>query len=168
VQAAVSFLYSRRSEYNISDKFILLGASAGGHLALLQSYKHTKPVKVKAVISFFGPSDMAEMYNTQTNSYYQFALQLLIGGTPTANTSVYQQSSPIYFAGAQSPPTLLLHGGKDGLVTSHQSVALKNKLTAAGATADLVLYPNEGHGWYGATLNDSFNRIASFLNSKVL
>ena len=35
VKAAVEFIYNKRQEYNISDKFVLVGGSAGGHLALL-------------------------------------------------------------------------------------------------------------------------------------
>ena len=62
VKAAVDFINSKRAEYNISDKISLLGASAGGHLALLQAYKYSTP-KIKAVVDLYGPSDMAEMYN---------------------------------------------------------------------------------------------------------
>src|SRR6187401_2929017 len=36
VKAAVEFINSERQEYKVSDKFVLVGASAGGHLALLQ------------------------------------------------------------------------------------------------------------------------------------
>src|SRR4030095_2792613 len=36
VRAAVEFIYNKRSEYLISDKIALIGASAGAHLALLQ------------------------------------------------------------------------------------------------------------------------------------
>jgi acetyl esterase/lipase len=167
VQSAIEFVNKKRAEYLISDKFILLGASAGGHLALLQAYKHTNLVKVKAVVSFFGPSDLVDLYNSQSNSYYQYGFQLLIGGTPVSNPSIYQQSSPLYFAGVQSCPTLLLHGGKDPLVPSAESVTLKNKLTASGVKADVVIYPSEGHGWYGTTLEDSFNKIKDFLTANV-
>ena len=38
--------------------FILLGISAGAHLALLQGYKHTDVVKPKGIVSFFGPADL--------------------------------------------------------------------------------------------------------------
>lgn len=167
VQAALNFLYNHRKEYLISDQFVLLGASAGAHLALLDAYKHATPVPIKAVVSFFGPTDLADMYSRQTNPYYQYAMQLLIGGTPASNPTAYQQSSPIYFAGAKSCPTLLLQGDKDSLVNPAQATALKNKLQEAGAPVDLIIYPGQGHGWYGATLNDSFDHIISFLDTYV-
>jgi acetyl esterase/lipase len=167
VQAAINHIYSKRNEYRISDKIVLLGASAGAHLALLHAYKHTTPVKIKAVVSFFGPSDLADMYNSQTNAFYQYALGLLIGGTPTANPQVYNQSSPTYFANASSAPTILLHGGNDPLVSISQSIALHAKLQAAGVTSQLVTYPNEGHGWIGSSLDDSFTKIIAFLRANV-
>lgn len=167
VQTAIDFILSKRDDYTVSTKMVLLGASAGAHLALLHAYKHSNPVVVKAVVSFFGPTDLEDMYNSQVNEFYRFAFGLLIGGTPLTNKAAYQQSSPLYFASAQSCPTLLLHGGKDHLVSSAQAVALKTKLQAAGVNADLVIYPNEGHGWYGARLNDSFQKIAAFLKANV-
>jgi hypothetical protein len=40
-------------------------------------------------------------------------------------------------------------------------------LAAAGVQANVVIYPSEGHGWYGANLEDSFNRIKDFLTANV-
>ncbi|MBD0279033.1 MAG: alpha/beta hydrolase [Flavisolibacter sp.] len=167
VKAVITTLYDKRKEYAISDKIVLLGASAGGHLALLHAYKYNTPVKAKAVISFFGPTDLAAMYNVQSSPFYQYALQLLIGGTPASNKGAYDQASPIFFASGQSCPTLLLHGGSDGLVSPEQSKTLKNKLEQAGVPVELVLYPKVGHGWYGANLVNSFDKIAAFLKAHV-
>src|SRR6187402_970454 len=36
VKAAIEFINSKRQEYRVSDKFALIGASAGAHLAMLQ------------------------------------------------------------------------------------------------------------------------------------
>jgi dipeptidyl aminopeptidase/acylaminoacyl peptidase len=48
-----------------------------------------------------------------------------------------------------------------------QSKALKEKLESTGVPVELVVYPNEGHGWYGANLTDSYQRIELFLNKHV-
>jgi acetyl esterase/lipase len=167
VQAALQFITNKAGEYRISKNMVLMGASAGAHLALLQAYKHTDPVVPQAVISFFGPTDMADMYNRQSNAYYKMGLQLLIGGTPTAKPAVFSQASPVHFVSRQSPPTLLLHGGADGLVPLSQSKKLKEKLEAVGVPAELVVYPKEGHGWHGANLTDSYERVEQFLNTHV-
>ena len=167
VRSAIDFIYQKRNEYAISDDFILLGASAGAHLALLHGYKHTNPVQVKAVVSFFGPTDLKDLYNTQTNSLYKSLFAQLVGGTPDNNPAAYQQSSPVHFVKSQSPPTLLLHGDKDFMVDVSQSQRLKTKLESSGVPVQLVVYPNEGHGWFGANLEDSFEKIVAFLNQQV-
>lgn len=167
VRTALNTLVEKAVEYKVSKNIVLLGASAGAHLALLQAYKYTTPVVPKAVVSFFGPSDMAAIYNGQSNGYYKMGLQLLIGGTPATRPETFKLASPIHFAGAQKVPTLLLHGGQDGLVPAAQSKVLKEKLEAAGVPVDMVIYPTEGHGWSGSNLTDSYNRIEEFLNKYV-
>jgi len=167
VKAAVEFIYDKRTEYRISDKFVLIGASAGAHLALLQGYKQTFPVKVKAIIDFFGPTDLTEMYNNPTYPLVPILLSNVIGGTPTTQPMIYQISSPLNYVANQSPPTLILHGGVDNVVSPSQSVLLNNKLTLAGVTHQYLLYPTEGHGWVGANLIDSFNKIQAFLAANV-
>ena len=164
VKAAVDFIATQAAGWGIhKNAMALLGVSAGAHLALLQAYKYTDPIVPKAVISFFGPADMADLYNSTGNSYYQMGLQLLIGGTPTSKPAVFEQASPINFVKGQSPPTLLLHGGRDGLVPVAQSKKLKAQLDKVGVPSDLVVYPAEGHGWQGANLTDAYNKIGQFL-----
>lgn len=167
VQTALQTLVTNAVENQVSKEVVLLGASAGAHLALLQAYKYTAPVVPKAVISFFGPVDLVDIYNRQSNAYYKMGLQLLIGGTPATKPDVFKQASPIHFAGNQNIPTLLLHGEKDALVPVAQSKALKEKLEGAGVPVELVVYPAEGHGWYGANLTNSYDRIQNFLNKVV-
>jgi acetyl esterase/lipase len=168
VTAALTFLVSKTAEYNISQKIVLLGASAGGHLALLQGYKYTAPVKPKAVIDFFGPSDMNDLYNNPSLFVPQVAVAAIVGATPTSNPTLYQQSSPINFVTAQSPPTLVFQGGVDPLVSpASQALPLVAKLQLMGVVNQFVFYPTEGHGWIGASLIDSFDKIQAFLAANV-
>jgi acetyl esterase/lipase len=167
VRAAVEFIYNKRTEYRISDKFVLVGASAGGHLALLQGYKHTAPIKVKAIIDFFGPTDLIEMYNNPPNPLVPALLASVTGGSPTTQSLLYQISSPLNYVTGQSPPTLILHGGIDIVVSPTQSILLKNKLQTNSVVHQYIFYPTEGHGWVGANLTDSFNKIQAFLASNV-
>ncbi|MBP6025607.1 alpha/beta hydrolase fold domain-containing protein [Ferruginibacter sp.] len=168
VKTAIEFIYSKRSEYLISDKFVLNGQSAGGHLALLHAYKYTTPVKIKAVIDFFGPSDMVDLYNNP-GLVPAATIALIVGATPSSNATLYQQSSPINFVTTQSSPTIILQGGADLLVNATtQSLALKNKLVTTGAVNQYVFYPTGGHGdWNAATYTDAFNNIQAFLAANV-
>jgi len=166
VKTAAGFIYSKRSEYRISDKWVFLGASAGGHLALLQSYKYNSPVIPKAVVSFFGPSELTSLYNAP-NPLIALLLLTVTGTTPSLNPGLYQQSSPFSFITAQSPPTLLLQGGADPLVPPTQSAMVNDKLKSLGVVSQYVYYPNDGHGWEGTDLIDSFDKIAAFLKANV-
>lgn len=167
VKAALDFIYSKRNEYAISDKYVLLGGSAGGHLALLQAYKYTSPVKVKAVVDFFGPAELVSMYNNPPNPLIPLLLMQVTGGNPATHANIYQQSSPLNFVTAQSPPTIILHGGTDIVVAPSQSVLLQNRLQTMGVVNQYVFYPTESHGWTGPNLGDSFNKIQAFITANV-
>jgi acetyl esterase/lipase len=170
VKAAVEFIHSKASEYLISGKYVLIGASAGGHLSMLQGYKYNSPVKVKAVVSFFGPSDLTDMYNNPAggNPLLSLALANAVGKTPSQDPALYFNSSPLNFITAGSPPTILLHGGADPLVSSSQSVAVKNKLQNLGVINQYVYYPTGGHGdWDAGTYKNAFNTIQAFLAANV-
>jgi len=167
VKAAVEFILSKTNEYNISQKTGLLGVSAGAHLCLLQAYKYSN-LKIKAVVDFFGPTDLVQMYNNPASVLAPpAAIAAVVGATPTSNPVLYQQSSPINFVTAQSPPTIILQGGVDVLVAPSQSQQLKDKLEMFGVVNQFVFYPNENHGWYDATLTDSFNKIEAFLKAHI-
>jgi acetyl esterase/lipase len=168
IKEGVEFIYNKRNEYGISDKFVLLGASAGAHLSLLHAYKYTTPVKIKAVVDFFGPVDLVDMYNNPASVLAPpSALAAVIGATPASNSTLYQQSSPINFVTAQSSPTIILQGGVDPLVSPSQAVALQTKLQSLGVIHQYIFYPSETHGWVDATLTHSFNAIQAFLEANV-
>ena len=167
INSAVEFIYNKRPEYIISDKFVLIGASAGAHLALLQGYKYSSPVKPKAIVDFFGPTDLIDLYNNPPNPLVQPLLIAVTGATPASNNTLYTQSSPINFISSLTPPTIILHGGADIVVSPSQSVLLNNKLFIAGVTHQYIVYPAEGHGWVGANLSDSFDKIQAFLTANV-
>lgn len=163
VKSAIDFLRNKSLELKVSQKIVLLGVSAGGHLALLQGYKNETRENVKAVVSFFGPSDLIELYNKPGNPGVPFLLNALTGTNPSENKKVYEQSSPIHFVTANAPPTLLLQGGRDFLVPENQSTLLRDRLQSLGVQHDYIYYPTEGHGWRGDNLSHSLDKVAGFL-----
>jgi acetyl esterase/lipase len=167
VKAALDFITANASQYQINkEKIALLGASAGAHLALLQAYKYPQ-LPVKAVIDFFGPTDLTAMYRKPWHPMIPYLLQMLTGTTPEAKPEVYEASSPAHFVTPQSPPTLILQGGGDQVVHPSQSYLLKKKLEQANVVHDMVVYPGERHGWRGKALTNSFDRIESFLKENL-
>lgn len=167
LKAAYDFLVSRYAEYGYSKKIVLMGASAGAHLALLQAYKHAPAVRPSAIISFFGPTDLRRLYNHPGLPAVPYLLTGITGTTPQQDPETYKASSPIHFVTAQAPPTHLLHGEADHLVPPDQARLLRDTLKAAGVPHDLVFYAGAGHGWRGKQLEDSFNRIKAFLEKHV-
>ncbi|MBL0234715.1 MAG: alpha/beta hydrolase [Chitinophagaceae bacterium] len=166
MKAAVDLIYSKRAEWLISDKFVLLGGSAGGHLVALQAYKYSSP-SIKAVIDYFGPTELVDMYNNPPTPLIPILLTQILGGTPATKASLYQSSSPLNFVTAQSAPTLIFHGGTDIVVSPSQSVLLKTKLTTMGVVNQYYFYPTEPHGFTAATMTDTFDKIGTFLTAYV-
>ena len=64
-------------------------------------------------------------------------------------------------------PTIILQGGRDKIVDPSKSRLLEDKLTQAGVPNELVFYPKERHGWKGASLINSFDRIEVFLQKHI-
>lgn len=163
VKAAVGFLMSKSGEFKFSKQFLLLGASAGGQLALLQGYKYAGIAKPQAIISFFGPTDFTHLYNNPGIAMVPPLLATIIGATPAQNAAMYEVYSPIHFVTGESAPTLLLQGGKDELVPVAQATRLLAKLNEESVPHEYIFYPNEGHGWTGPNLDDSFNKAEAFI-----
>ncbi len=167
-KAAIEYIYNNRQAYGISDKFILVGASAGAHLALLHAYKYSSPLKIKAVVDFFGPTDMKDLYDNP-GIVNAAAIAGIVGATPTSNPLIYQQSSPLHYVSSQVCPTIILQGTADPLVNAtRQSQALQIKLLTSGVTNQYVSYAGAGHGdWDNATYFDAFNKVQNFILTNV-
>jgi acetyl esterase/lipase len=166
VKAAIDFISNNADKYSINkDNFSLLGFSAGAHLSLLQAYKYSSP-KIRAVVDYFGPTDLIAMYNKPWHPLVPMALQMITGATPQQNQKIFEKSSPAFYVSEEAPPTLILHGGRDVVVDVSQSRLLAEKLKEKGVAHELHVYPSEGHGrWYGNSLVSSFDRIQKFLET---
>ncbi len=124
-RCAVRWLRAHAKEYNLDPQHIgAFGNSAGGHLALLlgmtdmksadgQPYPHESS-RVQAVVSDSGPLDLPYQY--QHNQLKQVVSQFM-GGPPEGDrTALYRQASPVHCITPDTPPLLLIYGGKDGQV----------------------------------------------------
>lgn len=167
MKMAVQFVLSKKTEYMISDTWVFIGASAGAQMALLQSYKYPAIILPKVVVSFFGPTNLVQLYNNPPGPLIPLLLFSVTGFIPSINATVYTAASPVNFVTAQSCPTILLQGGQDPLVPAAQATLLKARLDSAGVANQYVFYPNEGHGWVGANLDDSFDKIEAFIRQHI-
>jgi acetyl esterase/lipase len=149
VQAAIAYLKANAVELGLdAQRFVLLGRSSGGQLALLAAYTAHDP-SIRGVISLYGPADLIYAYAHPANPMVfdsRGVLEAYLGGNPDQVRSQYDDASPINFIGADTPPTLLIHGGRDELVSPVQSERLAEALERAGRPSLLLILPWATHG----------------------
>jgi dipeptidyl aminopeptidase/acylaminoacyl peptidase len=69
------------------------------------------------------------------------------GATVYDDPKVYAKSSAIEFIKNAKTPMLIIVGDRDGECPAPQSFEMWHALKAEGVTTQLVIYPNEGHGF---------------------
>ncbi|MFT3702327.1 MAG: alpha/beta hydrolase [Agriterribacter sp.] len=163
IKAAMALLLDNIQQFHISKNVVMIGFSAGAHLALLHSYKNDPDKHVKAVVDFFGPTDLPAFWNM--GLVYQLILLNVTGKTYDQDQNVYTSASPVNYITAQTPPTIVLQGGADVTVPPAQADILVAALEKNHVTNQLVLYPTEGHGWQGANLLDSYQKVKAFVEA---
>ncbi len=165
VRAAIDWLVEKAPQMGISNKYILLGVSAGGHLALMNAYKpNNRSGDPEAVINLFGPTDLADMYRNPVNPATPLLLGAVIGSSLPDNPNAYAQNSPVNFVSVSNLPTLIIQGGKDSLVAVSQQTMLRDKLQQNNVPVEFVLYPDAGHGLSGTNLADALLKVKEFLD----
>lgn len=149
VDRAIRFLKANASQLQLdATRIVLIGRSAGGQLALLTAYTSDDP-SIRGVVAFYPPSDQNYGYDHPSNPAVINSGQVLegfLGGTPTTIPNAYREASPVNFVSASTPPTLLIHGAKDELVSVHQSEQLDARLTEAKRAHLFLKFPWATHG----------------------
>lgn len=174
---AVRFIRFHAKEYGIDpDRIGICGASAGGHLSLMQGVAGAEgdprakdPIdrvssRVQAVACFFPPTDFLnygkeglDAIGRNTLAAYAGAFDFreldrahskLVPVTDEAKIrELGKQVSPITHVTPQAPPTLIIHGDKDFLVPIQQAQTFIDKLKEAKVECKLVVKPGAAHGW---------------------
>lgn len=150
VRDALAYLRAHAAELGIDPgRFVLLGRSAGGQIALNAAYTFRDP-GIKGVIGFYAPADMVFGYSLPTNPLIMDSRKLMeqyLGGGYGGHPEAYVASSPVEHVDAGDPPTLLLHGRPDVLVSFRHTVHLREKMEAAGVPHFIVDLPWGAHGF---------------------
>ncbi len=147
LQLALDFVKQKSKEWGLdSGAYFLLGRSAGAQIALLEAYSRSES-GLRGVISYYGPADMIWGYRNPARVYNSVdVLETYLGGALSALPGLYAESSPILFAGPESPPTLLLHGQNDVLVAWEHSQRLEKVLGESGVPVYALMLPWATHG----------------------
>jgi len=165
VAKALDFIKS--SDYQVSDEFAFIGASAGAHLSMLYAYRHDPDHEVKAMASIVGPTDFTDPAYVN-NSLFQYGLTPLVGNANyQTNPEIFIEVSPRSHVDTQSPPTIQFNGGQDPLIPVSQQSRLKQKLDEAGVYNEAYLYPQGGHGnWDATTMADFQGKLVAFFKAR--
>ena len=137
VREAIAWMKANAGQYDFDpDRLVLVGYSAGGHLALMAGLEPQN--NVAAVISLAGPTQLYDGAGTWDPDLDHLIDDLLKGAKP-------QSASPVDFVHADAPPILLMQGELDGLVHKQQPLALAKALRAKKSPVRVIWYPEVGH-----------------------
>jgi dipeptidyl aminopeptidase/acylaminoacyl peptidase len=123
------------------DREGLTGWSYGGFMTM---FGVTRTTRFKAAVAGAGISDWKSYYGE--NSIDQWMVPFF-GKTVYDDAGVYAKSSAIEYIKNVKTPTLVVVGDRDGECPAPQSFEFWHALRAEGVKTQLVVYPNEGHGF---------------------
>jgi acetyl esterase/lipase len=139
------------------DRIVVTGYSAGGHLALTtgmlppsagldRQCPGTEPLKVAAIVNWFGITDVADLIDGPNTRTYAVGW---LGSRPD-RAEVAARISPLTYVRKDVPPILTVHGDADPTVPYAHATRLHAALQQAGATSELVTIPKGLHGNFPA------------------
>jgi dipeptidyl aminopeptidase/acylaminoacyl peptidase len=130
------------AKYSVDPNRVgLTGWSYGGFMTM---FAVTQTQRFKAAVAGAGISDWKSYYGE--NSIDQW-MTPYFGASVYDDPAVYQKSSAIDFIKQAHTPTLVVVGDRDGECPAPQSYEFWHALRDQHVTTQLVIYPNEGHGF---------------------
>ena len=174
-RCALIYLVAHAKELNIDpNKIIIMGGSAGGHLALLggllannhvfdKNCPGIENIHVAAIIDKYGITDVWDWaYGPNLTS--KSATNWL--GDNAKNEAFARSVSPSTYLSKNSPPIFIVHGDADPTVPYQQSVELHKKLTELGVKTEFITVEGGLHGKFTQEKNSEINKaIIKFIYS---
>jgi acetyl esterase/lipase len=162
IHSAINHVNKQKTNYQISKKIGVIGASAGGQLAMIYAYKYNSDIK--CVGNIFGPSIINDWswYNSTNiflGAYMGDILTEYVG--QSWDTTAYKAVSPYWNISSSSQPTIIFHGTLDPIVPFYQSQALHSKLNNLGVPNELYEYL-AFHSFDNTQSNDVINKMVTF------
>lgn len=153
VQASVDFVRTLADIYPLDlEHVVIMGHSAGGHLALWlasqnnlskkSSFYNSNPLPIRGVISLAGITDLAA-YDKIGNDCSTAVVELM-GGKSNEIISRYDEGSPINLL-PSNIPIRLIQGEVDNIVPMSQGNTYAAKAKAAGDNVKVVTIKGGGH-----------------------
>jgi dipeptidyl aminopeptidase/acylaminoacyl peptidase len=130
------------AKYSVDPSRVgLTGWSYGGFMSM---FAVTQTQRFKAAVAGAGISDWQSYYGE--NSIDQWMIPYF-GASVYEDPAVYAKSSAISYIKQVKTPTLVVVGDRDGECPAPQSFEFWHALRDQHVPTQLVVYPNEGHGF---------------------
>lgn len=169
---ALRWVIGNAKQYGFdTNKLVVSGGSAGGHLALTTAMipasagldrqcPGTEQLKVAAVVDWYGITDVADLLDGVNIKTY--AVQWL--GSMPNRVDVAKRVSPLTYVRSGLPPIISIQGDADPVVPYSHSVRLQQALKQAGVDGELVTIPGGKHGGFTRAENQkAYAAIKAFL-----
>jgi acetyl esterase/lipase len=166
IQDINSLLNKLKNESNtlkISPNFLLVGISAGGHLAMLYANSPLGDKLAVGVAAIVPPVNLTSA--TMYNGIIKADVQKLIGKPFSTNKEEYFKASPIFQFTQGSPPMIVFFGGKDETVPVDQSEICKKMFSVSRMNNEFNFYPSQTHDWN--LWDDTLNKIITFASKNL-
>lgn len=167
VKSAIRFLRKNAELYSINPEEVAVwGDSSGGNAALLagvtgdmEEFKtednHEVSDAVKAVIDFFGPTDVTRINDMPRNPEFtkdksNIPEDILFGGCVAEHPEIAQPGNPLNYVSVEKelPPFLIIHGDSDAMVPFNQSVLMVRRLQECRKSVEFYKVCGADHGIY--------------------
>ncbi|WP_069658269.1 alpha/beta hydrolase [Arcticibacter eurypsychrophilus] len=146
VGKAFAYVKQNADDWTVrSSNNVVLGVSAGAHIALLYAYAYKQSNEVSAVISLCGPTIFTEGFLSSPSAVIlKTPIEAMVGAPITSPlTQPFTNASPALRI--TSIPTLLIHGTSDIIVPFESSNFLSKALESRSIPNKLVRIEGAGH-----------------------
>lgn len=120
-----------------------VGVTGGSYGGFMSCWLPTRDSRFKASVAI---SPVTDWHSQHFNSNIGHWDADFLRDRPENAGGEYHARSPVYFADRVTTPTLLTAGIRDKCTPPGQAVEFYRALRAQGVEAEVVLYPQEGHG----------------------
>jgi len=176
INDAINFLVDNSDNLKLSaEHVIMMGRSAGGHLASLLTtsnnddvpFLNAKPrYRVIGMVDFFGPSDFLALRGNSGKVDHDApdaAEAQFLGESPLVNEALAREASPTTYIDNKTPPFIIFHGLDDGVVPATQSELLSRRLDQFGVPNELFLAKGKRHGDPVFDTDEFVSKVVNFV-----
>ena len=147
VRTAIGWVKEHAREFKGDpNRIVLVGYSAGGHLASYAVATADDITSVQGLVVFAGPTDLVA--DCERRGEVSPALQALFDHGPELDAPIRKKladASPLNRLTDRMPPTLLIHGTKDASVPYSQSVVFQERMQKLKVPCELIMIPDGEH-----------------------